>query len=76
MAEASVHVRLNGPLAARLGHRLTLTLASPATVGDLLAALGPDAAGCAVHVAGRHAGAGETIDDGAEVAVLAPYAGG
>jgi sulfur carrier protein ThiS len=71
-----VRVRLNGPLAARLGPWITVELDAPATVADVLAALGPEAAGCAVHVGGRHAGPGEPVPDGAEVAVLAPYAGG
>jgi sulfur carrier protein ThiS len=72
----AVRVRLNGPLAARLGPRITVELDGPATIGDLLAALGPEATGCAVHVGGRHAAATEAIESGAEVAVLAPYAGG
>jgi sulfur carrier protein ThiS len=72
----AVRVRLNGPLAARLGPRITVELDAPVTVAGLLAALGPEAAGCAVHVGGRHAGPGELVPEGAEVAVLAPYAGG
>jgi hypothetical protein len=72
----AVRVRLNGPLADRLGPRVALSLPAPATVADVLEALGPDAAGCAVHIAGRHAATGDGIPDGCEVAVLAPYAGG
>jgi sulfur carrier protein ThiS len=72
----AVRVRLNGPLADRLGPRVALSLPSPATVADVLEALGPDAAGCAVHIAGRHAAPQQPIEEGSEVAVLSPYAGG
>jgi sulfur carrier protein ThiS len=75
-ATIRVQVRLNGPLAARLGNRPTLDLPAPATVADLLRALGDGSTGCAVHVDGRIAPPDTPVTEGVEMAVLVPYAGG
>jgi molybdopterin converting factor small subunit len=76
----TVAVRLNGPLAERLGARRSVTLPDGATADDLVAALRGDAAAdlprVAVSVAGRVVGGATSLSDGDEVAVLVPYAGG
>ncbi len=75
-----VAVRLNGPLAERLGARTRIELADPATVADLLASLAHDTGlpldAVAVHADGRMLGRQAPLQDGASVAVLAPTAGG
>jgi len=75
-----VAVRLNGPLAERLGPRAGVELADPATVADLVAALARDTGlpldSVGVHAGGRMLDRGAPLQDGASVAVLAPTAGG
>jgi molybdopterin converting factor small subunit len=76
----TISVRLNGPLAERLGHRRTITLPDAATTSDLLGAL-RDAAGGALprvvtSIGGRIIDPAEPLADGADIAVLVPYAGG
>jgi molybdopterin converting factor small subunit len=76
----TVGVRLNGPLAERLGARRSVALDDGATVDDLVQALRGDAAvelpAVAVSVGGRVVGGETALADGDEVAVLVPYAGG
>jgi molybdopterin converting factor small subunit len=76
----TVAVRLNGPLAERLGARRSVTLPDGATADDLVATLGAEAQlgmpSVAVGVGGRVVGGATPLADGDEVAVLVPYAGG
>ena len=76
----TVAVRLNGPLAERLGARRSVTLPDGATADDLVQALRGEAAvelpRVAVSVGGRVVGGGTSLGDADEVAVLVPYAGG
>lgn len=75
-----VAVRLNGPLAQRLGARAGVELGDAATVADLLTALARDTGlpldAVAVHADGRMLARETPLADGASVAVLAPTAGG
>jgi molybdopterin converting factor small subunit len=78
-----VRVRLNGALAASLGHHLQVTLPEGATVGELRARLAQDHPTLAEPftvavpiVAGRLAGEDDRLDDEAEVAFLLPVSGG
>jgi molybdopterin converting factor small subunit len=76
----TVGVRLNGPLAERLGARRSMALPDGATADDLVQAL-RDAAvvelpAVVVSVGGRVVGGATALADGDEVAVLVPYAGG
>jgi molybdopterin converting factor small subunit len=76
----TVAVRLNGPLAERLGARRSMALPDGATADDLVQALRGEAAvelpAVAVSVGGRVVGGATSLADGDEVAVLVPYAGG
>lgn len=76
----TVAVRLNGPLAERLGARRTVTLPDGATTDDLVQALREEAAvelpRVAVSAGGRVVGGTTPLADGDQVAVLVPYAGG
>jgi len=76
----TVAVRLNGPLAERLGARRSVTLPDGATADDLVQALrgegAVELARVAVSVGGRVVGGAASLADGDEVAVLVPYAGG
>ena len=76
----TVAVRLNGPLAERLGARRIVTLPDGATTDDLVQALREEAAvelpRVAVSVGGRVVGGATPLADGDQVAVLVPYAGG
>jgi len=76
----TVAVRLNGPLAERLGARRSMTLPDGATADDLVQALRDEAQVAlptvAVGVAGRVVGGATSLSDGDEIAVLVPYAGG
>lgn len=79
-----ITVRLYAGLSERAGSpRTVLDLPEPATVADVLRRLGeehPDLAphleGVVVVVGGRHAGPGEPVPPGEEVAVVRPVAGG
>jgi molybdopterin converting factor small subunit len=76
----TVAVRLNGPLAERLGARRSMTLPDGATAADLVQALRDEAQAAiprvAVGVGGRVVGDETTLADGDDVAVLVPYSGG
>lgn len=76
----TVAVRLNGPLAERLGARRSVTLPDGATADDLVQALRDEAQvdlpKVAVGVGGRVVGGATALGEGDEVAVLVPYAGG
>jgi molybdopterin converting factor small subunit len=83
MPGLTVHVRLSGTLAERLGARRTLELEAGATVDDLVAAIGRDAGfepgavrGLAVVAAGSFLARGRPLADGEELDVLVPVAGG
>lgn len=80
----TVNVRFSAALAQAAGSpRLRITLADGATVGallDELAASYPHLAGRLPHlivaVAGRHVGRDEPLQDGQEVVLVSPSAGG
>ena len=83
MPAIHVTVRLSGVLAQRLGSRRAVELEPPATVEALLAQLAREAAfepgglrGLAVVAGGRFLDRDRALDDGAEVDVLVPVAGG
>jgi molybdopterin converting factor small subunit len=83
MGGITVHVRLSGTLAERLGSRRTLELARGATVDDLVATIGRDAGfepgarrGLAVVAGGSFVARGHVLADGEELDVLVPVAGG
>jgi molybdopterin converting factor small subunit len=83
MAAVHVTVRLSGVLAQRLGSRRAVDLEPPATVEALLVQLARDAEfepdglrGLAVVAGGRFLDRQRTLEDGAEVDVLVPVAGG
>ena len=82
MPAVRVTVRLSGPLAERLGHRLAVELAPGASVSDLLGALGLGEPGgsaadsVAVVAAGTIVPHDRALADGDEVDVLVPVAGG
>lgn len=79
-----ISVRLSGDIARAVGRpRIVVTLAEPATVADLIAAL------VAVHpqneaaltravvmVGGRHVGSNQLLESNRDVALLTPIAGG
>jgi molybdopterin converting factor small subunit len=82
-AAITVHVRLSGALAARLGVRRTLQLGPGATVDELVATIGRDAGfepaalrGLAVVAGGSFVARGRVLADGEELDVLVPVAGG
>jgi molybdopterin converting factor small subunit len=76
----TVAVRLNGPLAERLGSRRPVTLPDGATADDLVRALHAEAGVAlpplAVSVAGRVVAGDTPLAEGDAVAVLVPFAGG
>jgi molybdopterin converting factor small subunit len=83
MPGLTVHVRLSGTLAERLGSRRAVELTAGATVDDLVAALGCEAGfedgmlrGLAVVAAGAFLARGHALADGEELDVLVPVAGG
>ncbi len=83
MPGITVHVRLSGTLAERLGARRTLELEPGATVDDLVAAVGREAGyaagglrGLAVVSGGSFLARGRALADGEELDVLVPAAGG
>lgn len=80
----TVNVRFSAALAQAAGTpRLRMVLAGDTTVGDLLDQLAADQPGLAgripflvVAVAGRHVGRDEPLQDGQEVVLVLPAAGG
>jgi molybdopterin converting factor small subunit len=83
MPGLTVHVRLSGTLAQRLGTHRSVDLGAGATVDDLVAALGreagfaPDALrGLAVVSAGSFVSRRRALADGEKLDVLVPVAGG
>jgi molybdopterin converting factor small subunit len=76
----TVTVRLNGPLAERLGARPRVVLPDSATVDDLVRTLLEQAGAAlprvAVSVDGRVVGGDAQLAADADVSVLVPYAGG
>jgi molybdopterin converting factor small subunit len=83
MPGITVHVRLSGTLAERLGPRRSVALEPGATVDDLVAAIGRDAGfeagggrGLAVVAGGSFVARGRALADGDELDVLVPVAGG
>ncbi|MDX6376426.1 MAG: hypothetical protein QOE98_729 [Gaiellaceae bacterium] len=76
----TVTVRLNGPLAERLGARHRVVLPDSATVDDLVRTLleqaGEALPRVAVSVGGRVVSGDTQLADNADVSVLVPYAGG
>ncbi len=80
----NIHVRVNGVLAEKLGRtRLSVTLAPPATIQDLVDHLQRehphlvDELCRAVAVrSGAHQAETATLADGQEIALLLPIAGG
>jgi molybdopterin converting factor small subunit len=76
----TVTVRLNGPLAERLGPRHRVVLPDSATADDLVRTLleqaGEALPRVAVSVDGRVVGGDAQLADNADVSVLVPYAGG
>jgi molybdopterin converting factor small subunit len=75
----TVDVRLNGPLADRLGARRSMRLPDGATADDLVHALRAEAGvdvNVVVSVGGRVVSGATRLADRAAVAVLVPYAGG
>ena len=83
MPAIHVTVRLSGVLAQRLGSRRVVELESPATVETLLAQLARDAAfepdglrGLAIVAGGRFLDRDHPLEDGEELNVLVPVAGG
>ncbi len=83
MPSVTVHVRLSGTMAERLGARRTVALTPGATVDDLIAVLARDAGfdaaslgGLAVVAAGTFVARSHAVSDGDELDVLVPVAGG
>ena len=83
MPSVSVHVRLSGTMAERLGARRTVVLTPGATVDDLIAVLARDAGfdaaslrGLAVVAAGAFVARSHAVSEGDELDVLVPVAGG
>ena len=79
-----INVRLSGDLARAVGRpRVIVTVAEPATVRDLIAALvvahpQDEAAftGAVAMVGGRHVGPNQPLEPNRDVALLTPIAGG
>jgi molybdopterin converting factor small subunit len=83
MPAIHVTVRLSGQLAQRLGSRRVVELEPPATVETLLGQLARDATfesgglrGLAVVAGGRFLDRDRVLEDGDELDVLVPVAGG
>ncbi len=79
-----INVRLSGDLARTMGRpRVTVTVAEPAIVADLVAALvvaypqeEPALTRAIVVVDGRHTGPNHPLESNRNVALLTPIAGG
>lgn len=79
-----IHVRVNGVLAQRMGRaRLTVAVPAGATVADVVTALraahpgqSAELAQVVAVVAGAHRPLTTTVENGQEVALLLPVAGG
>jgi len=84
IGEGSFPIRVNGRLAEEFGvSRLSLTVRTPATILDVLDALGTEypesisTIGEAIpFVSGRHKNATEKLQSGQEITLLMPAAGG
>ncbi|GEM_PF-329135 len=82
--EDAFSVRVNGRLAEEIGvSRLSVTVQTPATIHDVMDALGskyPESIGtlgeAIAFVSGRHRDANEELQSGQEVTLLMPAAGG
>jgi molybdopterin converting factor small subunit len=83
MPGITVHVRLSGTLAVRLGARRAIELDPGATVDDLVAAVGREAGyaagglrGLAVVSGGSYLSRERALAEGEELDVIVPVAGG